>query len=120
LKSRVAIVAILVLGLLSGGTGTTLALSGGSEQGSAAKAQYPPRTGQRGVLGQTEQSNNGSGAAVRGSEQVAATQSGSGGGGGSELPFTGLAALPLVLLGVGLLAAGGMLYRSSRRTPSEA
>jgi hypothetical protein len=118
LKSRVAIVAILVLGLLSGGTGTTLALSGGSEKGSAAGAQYPndvrgQQEGDRGVLGQIESGDKSSGA-VRGSQQVAATQS------DSNLPFTGLAALPLILLGVGLLGAGGMLYRSSRQAPSEA
>jgi hypothetical protein len=119
LKSRVAIVAILVLGVLSGGTGTTLALSGGSEQGSAAQAQYPggvkgQQEGSNGVLGRTESSPN-SGTAVQGTQQVAATQ-----GSNSNLPFTGLAALPLVLLGFGLLGAGGLLYRSSRQAPSEA
>jgi hypothetical protein len=116
LKSRVAIVAILALGLLSGGTGTTLALSGNNEKGSAAQAQYPndvrgQQEGGRNVLGQSESGGPG---AVRGSQQVAATQS------DSDLPFTGLAALPLILVGVGLLAAGGMLYRSSRQAPSEA
>ncbi len=38
----------------------------------------------------------------------------------SELPFTGLAAVPLIVLGLGLIATGAMLYRSARRAPSEA
>ena len=121
LKSRVAITAILALGLMTGGTGTTLALSGGSEDGSAAQSQYPgqrqgdvlgenqgnPRQGE--VLGETQSSPS----AVQGSGQVAATQ------GGSSLPFTGLAAVPLILLGLALLGSGLLLLRSTRRAPSE-
>lgn len=138
LKSRVAITAILMLGLMTGGTGTTLALSGSSEQGNASQAQYPrqggsgtlggsqanPRQGGGGVLGESQESprprgqvlgqTESSPAAVQGSGQVAATQ------GGSSLPFTGLAATPLILLGLALLGTGAMLYRSSRRPPSEA
>ena len=134
LKSRVAITAILMLGLVTGGTGTTLALEGDG-QGSAAQVQYPREGGgnvlgeQRGggggggengpgggdsdVLGATEQSP-GVGGAVQGSQQVAAADS------GDSLPFTGLAAVPLILLGVALLGAGAMLYRSARRAPNAA
>ena len=132
LKSRVAITAILMLGLVTGGTGTTLALEGDG-QGSAAQVQYPREGGgnvlgeQRGggggengpggesadVLGATEASP-GVGGAVQGSQQVAAADS------GDSLPFTGLAAVPLILLGVALLGAGAMLYRSARRAPSAA
>ncbi|MDQ3586727.1 MAG: hypothetical protein M3375_00005 [Actinomycetota bacterium] len=134
LKSRVAIGAILMLGLFTGGTGTTLALQGNS--GNAAQVQYPQQTppppngtvlGQEqgpeqdgGVLG-TEQGNGGgpgpgatqsSEGPVQSNRQVVATK------GGSELPFTGLAAVPLIVLGLGLIATGTMLYRSARQEPS--
>ena len=127
LKSRVAITAILMLGLVTGGTGTTLALSDGSSN--AAQTQYPtqPRTevlgeensggdtGDRGgqVLGTTEASPRSPGA-VQGSQQVVATDS------DSNLPFTGLAAVPLIVLGLGLIALGATLYRSTRRGHSTA
>lgn len=125
LKSRVAITAILMLGLLTGGTGTTLALS--DSTGDASQVQYPqeaPRGGDR-VLGTQQGGNAGSdvrgtvqssdeAAAVQGGQQVAATE------GGSDLPFTGLAAVPLILVGLGLIVAGTMMYRSARREPSGA
>ena len=131
LKSRVAITAILLLGLLTGGTGTTLALTEGSD--SAARVQYPnetPRTSQ--VLGNSEESGpdraapgaggpqvlgatesrgeaaQPGGDAAQGSRQVVATK------GGENLPFTGLAAVPLIVLGLALLGTGAMLYRSVR------
>ena len=137
LKSRVAITAILMLGLVTGGTGTTLAVSG--DQGSAAQVQYPrevqpnnqvqPRnqSGPDDVLGTTEE--------PEGDQVLGRTQSGGGPGpgdsvqagpqtvaaeGGSELPFTGLAAVPLIVLGLGLIATGAMLYRSARRAPTGA
>ena len=132
LKSRVAIAAILMLGLLTGGTGTTLALSGG---GNAAQVQYPPPGGGQ-VLGKNEGGGNGpsgggqvlgttqsnpdavqgSQDAVRGSQQVGATQDQVQG----DLPFTGLAAVPLIVLGLALVGGGTMLYRSARRQASAA
>ncbi|MDQ4049531.1 MAG: hypothetical protein M3131_09165 [Actinomycetota bacterium] len=130
LKSRVAIAAILMLGLLTGGTGTTLALNGGS--GNASQVQYPPPDGQvlgkkegdgNGPSGQvlgTSQSNpdavQGSQDAVRGSQQVGATQDQAQG----DLPFTGLAAVPLIVLGLALVGGGTMLYRSARQQASAA
>ena len=137
LKSRVAITAVLMLGLFTGGTGTTLALSGGSEKGSAAQAQYPqgggnnvlgqqqeggpgdegqPGSSQGGnVLGTTESSPGAvSPGAVQGGQQVVATQ------GGSSLPFTGLAAIPIIILGLALLGAGAMMWRGTRQSPSAA
>lgn len=42
------------------------------------------------------------------------------GGGRSELPFTGYAAIPLLLVGLGLLAAGCVLRRGSHSTPTQA
>jgi len=42
MRSRIAITAMLVLGLLLSTTGATLAISGSSGSGSAGNAQYPP------------------------------------------------------------------------------
>jgi hypothetical protein len=130
LKSRVAITAILMLGLLTGGTGTTLALV--DTTGSAAQRQYPSQTQQQGqdrvlgaqqgggedggqVLGTTQQQPSGatqpSGDSVQGGQQVVATE------GGSDLPFTGFAAVPLIVLGVGLMVGGLVVRRRTR--PSE-
>ena len=133
LKSRVAITAVLMLGLFTGGTGTTLALSGSSasNEGSAAQVQYPRPGGGGGnvlgqqqagrdsgnVLGQTESSpgtSQSSPGAAQGSQQVVATQ------GGSTLPFTGLAAIPIIILGLALLGAGALMFRSTRQSPSGA
>ena len=143
LKSRVAITAILMLGLLTGGTGTTLALSGGGSnasqvqyprevqpretqpQGTQPQETQPPETQPRDQVLGTQQGGGEGGGQVLGStqaspdsvqsgQQVAATQ------GGSNLPFTGLAAVPLIVLGLGLIVTGTMLYRSSRREPSGA
>lgn len=131
LKSRVAITAIVALGLFTGGTGTTLALSD-SDSGSAAKVQYPSEGGKKGaVLGEAqgngETQGNGaapnarvlgetqsSGGGAQATRQVVATKA------DSKLPFTGLAAIPLVVLGLGLIGTGMMLFRSSRRAPTEA
>jgi hypothetical protein len=62
------------------------------------------------VLGTTQSSPE----SVQGGQQVVATE------GGSDLPFTGLAAVPLIVLGLALIVAGGMLYRSARRDPAGA
>jgi hypothetical protein len=124
LKSRLAITAILVLGLVFSSGGATLALSGSSGSGSAAGVQYPnsvPPTktqGETPVLGEEQGGGNeavlgaeqGSspGSTAQATRQVAATES------KNELPFTGLAALPLIVLGLAMLGGGGVLYRSAR------
>jgi hypothetical protein len=52
--------------------------------------------------------NNGGGTNVQPTKQV---ESGAQSGGGSELPFTGFAAIPILLGGVALLSAGLVLRR---------
>ena len=100
MKPRIAVAFILALGLLTSGTGATLAVI--SESGSAAALQYPDlkpkETIDPGVLGSDP---GGGGSAVQEEEQVAT--------GGSELPFTGFLAIPLLVAGVGFLVAGGFL-----------
>ncbi len=123
MKSRMAITSMLVLGVFAGGTGTGLAVSGISDSGSAGKAQYPgpagDDTGPIDRLGEEEVDDIGNGGGGNGTEvagaqessddvqatrQVSVQEEGS-------LPFTGLAAIPLILLGIGLLASGLVLRR---------
>jgi len=100
MKPRIAVALVLAMGLLTSGTGATLAVI--SESGSAAQVQYPDLKPKDrvdpGVLG----SNPGSDAPVQEEEQVASS-------GGSELPFTGFLAIPLLVAGVGFLVVGGVL-----------
>jgi hypothetical protein len=104
MKPRIAVALVLAIGLLTSGTGATLAVI--SESGSAAQVQYPelkPKESVNpGVLG----SDQGVGAAVQEEQQVAT--------GGSELPFTGLLAIPLLVAGVVFLVTGAVLRSRSR------
>jgi len=103
MKPRIAVALVLAVGLLASGTGATLAVI--SESGSAAEVQYPelkPKESVNpGVLG----SDPGGGAAVQEEQQVAT--------GGSELPFTGFLAIPLLVVGVAFLVTGGVLRSRS-------
>src|SRR5687767_6883072 len=104
MKPRIAVALVLAMGLLTSGTGATLAVI--SESGSAAQVQYPDLKPKEsvdpGVLGSDP---GGGGSAVQEEEQVAT--------GGSELPFTGFLAIPLLVVGVGFLVAGGVLRSRS-------
>jgi hypothetical protein len=132
-RTRVAIAGLLASGLLMSGGGAALGISGINSNGSAGAAQYVgPTTGTNEVLGttstvptvtepgsggttKTPTSEPGSsgvlGEVVQPSRQVAASSS------EKELPFTGLAAIPVIMAGVALLGAGLVLRsRSSRAT----
>jgi len=105
MKPRIAVALVLAMGLLTSGTGATLAVI--SESGSAAQVQYPdlkPKESVNpGVLG----SDPGGGAQVQEEQQVANS-------GGSELPFTGFLAIPLLVVGAGFLVTGGALRSRAR------
>jgi hypothetical protein len=115
MKPRLAILSMLAAGLLLMGTGTGLGLSGISSSENASVAQYPttttPTTG--GVGGQQGGGGVGAlddrGGAAGEARQVAAT------GDGDSLPFTGFAAIPIIVAGLGLLV-GGLVVRR-RTTP---
>ena len=102
MKPRLAVAFVLAIGLLTSGTGATLAVI--SESGSAAQVQYPdlqPKdTIKPDVLGSEEP--QAAAPAVQEEDQVASS-------GGSELPFTGFLAIPLLIVGVLALVAGGAM-----------
>ena len=107
MRSRLAILAMLVAGLLFAGTGAGLAVQGFDQSGDdASQAQYPGGGGD--VLGE-EDSGGGDVIAeetVNDEAQVAQQVES-----GDSLPFTGFAAIPIVLAGVALIGGGLMLRR---------
>ena len=115
MRSRLAILAMLVVGILISGTGAGLAVQGFDQSGpDASKAQYPtPTPGS--VLG--EEDTGGGPVAPEETPDVVeeeddaqvAQQVES----GDSLPFTGFAAIPVVLAGVALIGGGLMLRRQS-------
>ena len=120
MRSRLAIIAMLVFGGLLSTSGGALAVSGfTSQQGHAAQGQYggvqgEEDQGDQGVLGEEESgggpttTENSGGGPTQPARQV---EAGAQGSGGEELPFTGFAAIPILLGGVGLLTAGLVLRR---------
>jgi hypothetical protein len=119
MKSRLAILSMLVVGMLLSTTGAGLAVSSLSGQHNASVAQYgtatPMPTGGGNVLGDEDSGTNapagnsspggGSGNDVQPARQVEA------GTNNSSLPFTGFAAVPVLLGGIALLSAGLVLRR---------
>jgi hypothetical protein len=99
MKPRIAVALVLAIGLLTGGTGATLAVI--SESGSAAEVQYPELKPKESVNPGKLGSNPGGAAQVQEEQQVAT--------GGSELPFTGFLAIPLLVVGVAFLVTGGVI-----------
>jgi hypothetical protein len=114
MRSRIAILGMLVLGLVLSTSGAGLAVSGLANSDKAAVSQYgPTETGGGGVLGEEESSGTmpqEESNALQPSQQV---ESGAQSGGGNELPFTGFAAIPILLGGVALLGTGLVLRRRS-------
>lgn len=136
MKSRVALVAVLALGVFMSGTGATLAVSGFAATGSASSTQYTNpnndnqvvagTTGKNdtcdsGTSGSNSASSNGSDSnctepeaapavEAQAVQQVAATSES-----GSSLPFTGFVAIPVLIIGLGLLAAGVVMRVRVRR-----
>jgi hypothetical protein len=111
MKSRLAILSMLVAGMLLSTTGAGLAVSnlGGND---ASVAQYTNGEDDNGgVLGEDEENVPGgvAGEGVEGGGLQPGRQAEA--GAGSELPFTGFLAIPVLLGGVALLSAGLVLRR---------
>jgi hypothetical protein len=118
MRSRLAILLMLVLGLTFSTTGAGLAISGFADgDGQAAATQYDTDDDGGGVLPDSDEGDdNGGGVAPDTSDEAdvqPARQFESAANGGS-LPFTGFAAIPVLLLGLGLLSAGLIVRRTSR------
>lgn len=109
MKSRLALMLMIALGLMMSTTGATLAITGSSGSGSAAQNQYKTVQPQQDdnpepqaeTLGDT-----GSGTAPA-AEQVSVADD------GGSLPFTGFVAIPLLIGGVALVSAGAFLRRKA-------
>jgi len=127
LKSRLAITMILALGILMSLSGAGLAVSGLGSDGGASQVQYSDSGG--GDSSDDGSDSNGGGGNSGGSggsntlggsgdsadnpgDVQAVDQTASDGGG--TLPFTGFAAIPLLVGGVALLGSGATLRRRSR------
>ena len=106
MKSRLALTAILVLGVMMSGTGATIAITGASDDGSAGVAQYGQNQEEGG--GNLAGAQQGGGDDTQPAEQVAAQ------GDSGSLPFTGFVAIPLLLGGVALVGTGAVLRRRVR------
>ena len=120
MRSRLAILLMLVLGLTFSTTGAGLAISGFADgDGQAAATQYDNDDDGGGVLPDSDEGDNGGGVTPDSdtpsdeADVQPARQFESAGTGGS-LPFTGFAAIPVLLLGLGLLSAGLIVRRTSR------
>ena len=135
MRSRIAITLMLVFGFAFSGAGVGMAVTGvASQDQSAAGAQYvqppapqavtPPAPGgtlapeptpPNEVIGEVDEGEQPDKVAptkdeapVEETRQLAAEQ------GGEQLPFTGFAAIPVLLLGFALLTGGFALRRGDR------
>ena len=135
MRSRLAIIAMLVFGMVLSTGGGALAVSGFTNpSGNAALAEYGTGGQDNGVLGEEESGGQGNGGGVAGEGENSPTggqgnnggvagvednaaqparqvEAGAQGTGGNQLPFTGFAAIPILLGGVALLASGLVLRR---------
>ena len=122
MRSRLAIIAMLVFGMVLSTGGGALAVSGfTSQQDNAAKGQYGGGNvgGQDeggDVLGEDEsggpaENNGGPAGEEEASQPARQVEAGAQGSGGEELPFTGFAAIPILLGGVALLTSGLVLRK---------
>ena len=116
MKSRLVVLTMLVLGMLLSTTGAGLAVSGLSDD--ASVSQYGAAPG-GGVLGDEDTAgndvlpeDNGGGDAPADDVQPA-RQSEVGASTGSNLPFTGFAALPILIGGIALLTTGLVIRRKT-------
>ena len=127
MRSRLAIIAMLVFGMVLSTGGGALAVSGfTSQQDNAAQGQYGSGNVQGedeggDVLGEDESGNptpeNGGPAGEEEASQPARqVEAGAQGSGGEDLPFTGFAAIPILLGGVALLTSGLVLRKRAGDT----
>jgi len=122
MKSRFALLTMIVAGLMMSTTGATLAISGSSGNDNAGVAQY--REGGDDVLGDVDDGETSPDDTLAGEDDAGNEAAGDNGStpdtqevaqtavsdsGESSLPFTGFLAIPLLLGGVALLGSGAVL-----------
>ena len=107
MRSRLAITSILVVGVLMSGAGAGLAISGSSGNGSAGVAQYETDTTDVQTVLPTTETNIPTQTKAQETRQVSSNDS-------DQLPFTGYAAIPVLLAGLGLLSIGVVMRRRTR------
>ena len=115
-KTRIAIIATLMFGMLFSTAGAGLAVGGFADDDQASVAQYGSGTEQGGVQGEADEGgvlgeSDESADDVYAAEQTEFTAQG--GETGGQLPFTGFAAIPVLLVGLALLGGGTLLMRRS-------
>jgi hypothetical protein len=117
MRSRLAILLMLVVGMLFGATGAGLAVQGFTDSGNDASiAQYPDDEEDGGVLGEEAESEDEGGGGTTEAEEVESGQVAEQVEAGDSLPFTGFAAIPVLAVGIALVGAGMVLRR---RTPQD-
>ena len=131
MRSRAAILTTLVFGFVLSSAGAGLAVSGFAGNNQASVAQYPdtptaqpqgqPNVPEQTVDDQPEEQrvlpdSEDTDVAPAGDEVQAPRQVAAGvpAGDGSTLPFTGFAAIPVLLIGLALLGGGVVMRRSSQ------
>jgi hypothetical protein len=117
MKSRLAMLVLLVCGLMVSGTGAGLAIQGSSGNGNAAQQQYPDDDQSPGdVEGEEDEGGGGLDQADTETPPAQVERQAEVGvqGGADELPFTGLAAIPIVLLGLAMTVTGLVMRRRVR------
>ena len=118
MRARITLTSLLVGGMLMSGGGAALALSGESSHGNASAAGYSlATTAQPQVLGETQGTSPAAGGPAAGSPQVQGAVQGArqvSSSGVKSLPFTGFAAIPIILAGIAMLGGGAWLRRRLR------
>ena len=122
MKSRLSIILALALGMMLSTAGAGLAVSGfasGNDDASVAQyggggAQGGGEGPQGGVLPDTDEGNGGEAATpdLQPTRQAEAGVQST--GGDEQLPFTGFAAIPILIGGVALLSTGLVMRRRTR------
>ena len=119
MKSRIVILTMLVVGMLMSTAGAGLAIVGGGSNASIAEygKATPTPTPTSDVLGDqdsgqgTQPTTNNGGSPKKNVQPARQVEAGATAGSTGNLPFTGFAAVPILLGGIVLLSVGLVLRR---------